>query len=634
MKYPLLDTIQEPAGLKTLDIERLIVLAEEIRGFLIEHVAVTGGHLASNLGVVELTVGLHTVFNSPVDQILWDVGHQSYVHKILTGRKELFHTLRLYGGLSGFPKRSESIHDTFETGHSSTSVSAALGIARARDIKGDSHHVIAIIGDGALTGGMAFEALNDAGHAKTNLIVILNDNEMSISKNVGALSTHLAKIRSSSRYRWLKKEVEFILRKIPRAGERLITLIERFKNSLKYFVVPGVIFEEMGFTYMGPIDGHDLPGMLFMLERAKTIQGPVFLHVITKKGKGYAFAEEKPAQYHGISPFNPETGCILKTSEDNTYASVFGHSLIELAQTDSRITAITAAMPDGTGLTPFQKRFPQRFFDVGIAEQHAVTLAAGMASKGLRPVVAIYSTFLQRAYDQILHDVCRQNLPVVFAIDRAGLVGEDGETHQGVYDISFLRHMPNLTIMAPKNTLELKAMLHLAFTLKGPVAIRYPRGSYGAVEDPVSRPMSHLNWEKVLHGGPEILILATGMMVETAIRAAAILRRRGLTPTIVNARVIKPLDKTMLRQLFLRHKFWLTLENNSIQGGFGSSVNEYIMEAHLPVHAINLGIPDRFVTHGSVESLLKELRLDPEGVAEQLEGLILAHKEQIYAGQH
>jgi 1-deoxy-D-xylulose-5-phosphate synthase len=614
-----------------MDITKLKTLAEELRNFIINNVSVTGGHLASNLGVIELTLGLHAVFDSPRDKIIFDVGHQSYVHKILTGRREQFSTLRQYGGISGFPKKRESIHDIFETGHSSTSISAALGIARARDIKGKDYHVIAVIGDGALTGGMAFEALNDAGRANTNLIVVLNDNEMSISRNVGALSTHLAKIRSSPRYRWVKKELEYILRKIPKAGESLYNLIERLKNSLKYFVVPGVIFEEMGFTYIGPIDGHNLSSILTMLNKAKEIQGPIFLHVVTKKGKGYSYAEEKPEIFHGVPPFCVETGKPLKKSHSLSYSKVFGRHLVDLAKNDPRIVAITAAMPEGTGLNTFKESFPQRFFDVGIAEQHAVTLAAGMASNGLRPIVAIYSTFLQRAYDQILHDVCNQNLPVILAIDRAGLVGEDGETHHGAYDISYLRHMPNITIMAPKNIEEMKAMVSYAFTLPGPTAIRYPKGCYGTADDKFTEPIKDLSWE-ILTEGRDIVLFAIGTMVETALRAAILLERDGFTAKVVNARIIKPLDTAVLQFLALGSNLWVTLEDNTVKGGFGSSINEYIIERGLSVRALNIGYPDRFIGHGSVRTLLKELRLDPEGIVERVRPILVERRERSYAG--
>lgn len=629
-KYPLLDGITDPQRLKTMEIPELEALAEEIRRFILEHVSATGGHLASNLGVVELTLALHKVFDSPRDKIIWDVGHQSYVHKILTGRKTSFSELRRFGGLSGFPKRSESVHDVYETGHSSTSVSAALGIARGRDLKREDYYALAVIGDGALSGGLAFEALNDAGHSKTNLIVLLNDNEMSIAKNVGALSTHLAKIRSNPRYHWVKKEVESILRRIPGVGDTLYDWVERFKNSAKYFVVPGVLFEEMGFIYLGPIDGHSLPRLTDMLQEAKALQGPILLHVITQKGKGYPHAEEKPALFHGIGPFHPDTGCLLHSAQAASYSAAFGRHLADLAARDNRITAITAAMPDGTGLTLFQKQFPERFFDVGIAEGHAVALAAGMAINGLRPVAAVYSTFLQRAYDQILHDVCQQNLPVLFAVDRAGLVGEDGETHQGVFDLSYLRAMPNLTIMAPKNTDELKRMLELAFTLNGPAAIRYPKTLPKSLEGTVTLPMMDLSWEVLRREGTDLALLAVGPMVETALRTLAPLKAAGLAAMVVNARVVKPLDTLLLQQTAQVCRYWVTLEDNCIQGGFGSAVNEFVMAEGLSVSVLNLGIPDRFVPHGSVEELQRSLDLDPAGVCRKILGRFGVLAEQFY----
>lgn len=626
----LLDHIQKPKDLKVLDDKQLKNLADEVRQFILNHVSVTGGHLASNLGIVELTIALHYVYDSPVDKIIWDVGHQSYVHKILTARRDQFDTLRQFGGLSGFPKRNESIHDVFETGHSSTSISAALGFARARDLKEESHNVIAIIGDGALTGGMAFEAMNDAGHSETNLTVILNDNEMSISPNVGALASHLSRVRSNPRYNRIKKEVEQLLRSFPLAGPRMANAVEKIKNSFKYLVVPGVIFEEMGFTYIGPYDGHNLHGLITVLKRAKEIKGPVIVHVVTKKGKGYKYAELNPEQYHGVSPFNLELGCQPKKG-NLTYSTAFGNHLTLLAKDNSAIVAITAAMPDGTGLSTFKKQFPNRFFDVGIAEQHAVTLAAGLASNGIRPIVAIYSTFLQRAYDQILHDVCQQKLPVIFAIDRAGLVGEDGETHQGVFDISFLRHMPNLTIMAPKNTCELRNMLDYALTMQSPVAIRYPKGCGNLAEDIPSLPLNSLEWETLVDE-PQLVILATGSMVDTAMKVFELLKAQNIRPTIVNARIIKPLDEELLSKLTLVSNIWITMEDNVVQGGFGSSINEYIMFHGADVQVVNMGIPDTFVGHGTIKRLKEELKLDPISVASSICSILATRRENAYAG--
>jgi 1-deoxy-D-xylulose-5-phosphate synthase len=626
----LLDQIEDPKDLKALDQKQLILLAEEVRQFILEHVASTGGHLASNLGVVELTIALHYVYDSPADKMIWDVGHQSYVHKILTSRRDRFDTLRKMGGLSGFPKRSESPHDIFETGHSSTSISAALGIARARDLKKEDYSVLAVIGDGALTGGMAFEALNDAGHANTNLTVILNDNEMSIAPNVGALASYLSKMRSNPRYKRLKKEVEHILRSLPLGGHWIADKVEKLKNSFKYLLVPGVLFEELGFTYMGPVDGHDLPLLISILNRAKEIQGPALIHVITRKGKGYSFSETNPSQYHGVSPFNLEKGCVPGRNKYMTYSQTLGSHLTELARKNPNITAVTAAMPDGTGLTPFQEQFPDRFFDVGIAEQHAVTFAAGLAVNGMKPVVAIYSTFLQRAYDQILHDVCRQNLPVIFAVDRAGLVGEDGDTHQGVFDISFLRHMPNLTVMAPKNTAELRYMLDYSLELDRPVAIRYPKGFSEKMEEVPSFPITNFEWE-LLEEGRGIALLAEGSMIEPALQAAQILKAQGICPAVVNARMIKPLDTKMLDLFVQKHcRLWITLEDNVIEGGFGSSINEYAMGYEEEIRVLNMGIPDRFIEHGSVKELKKELGLDPAGIAVKI--ISLLGKENAYAG--
>jgi 1-deoxy-D-xylulose-5-phosphate synthase len=626
----LLEQIDDPKDLKSLDQNQLLLLAEEVRQFILEQIASTGGHLASNLGVVELTLALHYVYDSPYDKIIWDVGHQSYVHKILTSRKSRFATLRQRNGLSGFPKRSESMHDIFETGHSSTSISAALGIAKARDIQKENYNVLAVIGDGALTGGMAFEALNDAGHLNTNLTVILNDNEMSIAPNVGAMAAYLSKMRSNPRYKRLKKEVEQILRSLPLGGHWIADKVEKLKNSFKYLLVPGVLFEELGFTYMGPVDGHDLPLLINILNRAKDIQGPALIHVVTRKGKGYSFSEQNPALYHGVSPFDPEVGCVSGSNPCMTFSQTLGSHLTELARTNPAIAAITAAMPDGTGLTPFQEAFPERFFDVGIAEQHAVTFAAGLAISGMKPIVAVYSTFLQRAYDQISHDVCRQNLPVIFAVDRAGLVGEDGDTHQGVFDISYLRHIPNLTVMAPKNTAELRHMLDYSLKLDGPAAIRYPKGYSKLLEELPSLPLQSLEWE-LLEDGCDIALFAEGPMVEAALQAARILKEQGIFPTVVNARIIKPLDTDMLDKFVQKGlSLWVTLEDNVREGGFGSSVTEYAMGYDEKVKVLSMGIPDRFIEHGSVKELKRELGLDPAGIAVKI--ISLLGKENAYAG--
>lgn len=628
--YPLLNSINSPLDIKELNIEQLNVLSEEIRQFIIKNVSITGGHLASNLGVIEITLALHYVFDSPFDKIIWDVGHQAYVHKILTQRKDMFDSLRQYGGISGFPKRSESVHDIFETGHSSTSISAALGISRARDIKGEKGKVIAVIGDGALTGGMAFEALNDAGHSKTDIIIVLNDNEMSISRNVGAVSAHLSKIRSSPKYSRMKKDVKSFLNWIPFIGKPMARGIERLKNSFKYLLVPGVIFEELGFTYMGPIDGHDIETLIRVIKRASNMHGPVLIHTVTKKGKGYYFAEKNPEKYHSIAPFNPFTGEVIKKNDKLTYSEVFGTKLLDIASKNDKIVAVTAAMPEGTGLKEFKSKFPSRFFDVGIAEQHAVTMAAGLAVGGLKPYVAIYSTFLQRAYDQILHDVCMQNLPVVFAIDRAGLVGKDGETHQGMFDISYLRHIPNITIMAPKNFLELEEMLDFSSSFNSPLAIRYPRGSDGILEESQALPLNSLQWEMLKEGKSFIVLIAVGKMVDIAYQSAQILQEESIDVAVVNARIIKPLDEGFLTNLAKYYDVWLTLEDNVVKGGFGSSINEFIAQKGYNITMINYGLPDKFITHGDVNTLMENLGLDPKSIAWQIKRIIGKYEANSY----
>lgn len=626
--YPLLNRVNSPSDIKRLSIAELNQLSGEIRQFIIDNISNTGGHLASNLGVVELTLALHSVFNSPFDKIIWDVGHQSYVHKIITQRKDVFATMRQYGGISGFPKRKESRHDIFETGHSSTSISAALGIARARDIKGEKGNVISVIGDGALTGGMAFEALNDVGSTNTKLIVVLNDNEMSISKNVGAMSQHLTKIRSSSHYNWLKRELDIMLKKTPVIGDPMRHGAGRLKNSFKYIFVPGVIFEEMGFTYLGPIDGHNIGHLMAAFKAASKMGGPTFIHVITKKGKGYEYAEQTPESYHGISSFDVGTGRPLK-DKNHSYSNAFGTKLMEMAEQDEKIIAISAAMPEGTGLSHFQHVFEDRFFDVGIAEQHAVTMAAGLAISGMKPYVAIYSTFLQRAYDQIIHDVCIQNLPVVFCIDRAGLVGEDGETHQGVFDLSYLRAMPNMTIMAPKDVEELNIMLEYSRDFNGPIAIRYPKG-YGIC--PIGKGKFKLpHWEPLFEGDG-CVILAVGRMVETALQVREKLLDYGINIGVVNARVVKPLDSDMLLDMHKKYEIWITLEDNVIAGGFGSSINEFANNNDLMINIKNYGIPDAFIPHGSVDILYKKLGLDAESLAWDIKHIIDIHEERANAG--
>lgn len=612
----LLDKVNYPGDIKKLNIEQLNQLSGEIRTFLIDSVSKTGGHLAPNLGVVELTLALHRVFDMPNDKLIWDVGHQIYVHKILTGRKNKFDKLRKYGGISGFPRPNESNYDNFSSGHSSTSISAALGMARARDLKGEKYHVVAVIGDGALTGGMAFEALNDAGNSNTNIIVVLNDNEMSISENVGGLSAYLSKIRATPTYMNFRDDIEYIIKKIPAVGNNLYKTAERLKEGVKQVLVEGMLFEELGFTYLGPIDGHNVQEISEVLKKAKKIKGPVLIHTITKKGKGYSFAEQKPDVFHGVGPFEVRTGENLKPSKIN-YSSVFGEEIIKEASINDKIVAITAAMPDGTGLKKFSKQFPNRFFDVGIAEQHAVTLAAGMAANGLKPVFAVYSTFLQRGFDQVIHDICIQNLPVVFAIDRAGIVGEDGETHQGVFDISFLRMIPNMTVLTPKDIEEFRAMLKWCFRYNGPVAIRYPRGGDMDINFNHYGSISKGKWELITQGS-DVAILATGKMVQNAYLAAQKLRDIGINPTLVNCRFIKPMDTSMLNEIASNHKYLFTIEDNYKSGGFGSSVLEYLSAGNHDIKTAILGFPDEFITHGSVDILYKRYGLDAEGIYDNI----------------
>lgn len=614
----ILDKVHKPADLKGLSIEELKKLAEEIRKEIIETVAQTGGHLAPSLGVVELTLALHSTFDSPHDKIIWDVGHQSYAHKIITGRQKRFKTLRQYGGISGFPKRTESDHDVFDTGHSSTSISAALGMALARDLKKENHEVIAVIGDGALTGGMAFEALNQAGHLGTHLIVILNDNEMSIAPNVGALSSYLSRIRTGPLYAKSKEEIEFILRKLPNIGDKVVRIADRVKDSIKYLVVPGVLFEELGFTYLGPIDGHNIAQMKSVLKRASRTRGPVLVHVITKKGKDYKPAELNPDLYHGVGPFEVSTGKFIKKSTAPSYTEIFGKKLVELGHKIDNLVAITAAMPNGTGLNYFAKEFPDRYYDVGIAEQHAVTLGAGLAAAGLKPVVAIYSTFLQRGFDQVLHDVCMQNLPVVLAIDRAGLVGEDGETHQGIFDLSFLRPIPNLTIMAPKDEQELEAMLEFALQLDSPVALRYPRGSGIGDRKVKISPIVEMGRSEILRQGDDVVIFAAGPIVYNCLEVAELLAQEGIQSSVVNIRFIKPLDEELIVNLARKTKVVVTVEEHLLAGGFGSAVLEVLNKAGIMVHTLRIGLPDKFIEHGNANLLRKIYKLDVEGIREKI----------------
>ncbi|PIC63316.1 1-deoxy-D-xylulose-5-phosphate synthase [Sporosarcina sp. P13] len=615
-----LTTITNPSFIKELDKGQLLDLAQDIRHFLIENLSVTGGHIGPNLGVVELTIALHRTFDSPTDKILWDVGHQSYVHKILTGRAGEFDSLRKYKGLSGFPKRAESEHDVWETGHSSTSLSAAMGMAIARDIKKEKSYVIPVIGDGALTGGMALEALNHIGHEKTNITVILNDNEMSIAPNVGALHSILGKLRTAGKYNNVKDELEFLLRKIPAVGGRVATAAERVKDSLKYLVVNGVFFEELGFTYLGPIDGHDFAELERSLQYAKKMEGPVLLHVITKKGKGYSPAEmDKIGTWHGTGPYKIETGDFVKSpTKGPAWSALVSETVRKLAREDRRIVAITPAMPVGSKLESFAAEFPDRFFDVGIAEQHATTMAAGLAATGMKPFLAIYSTFLQRSYDQMLHDIARQKLNVFIGIDRSGLVGADGETHHGVYDIAFLRHIPNLVIMMPKDENEGQHMVKTAIEYnEGPIAMRFPRGNgYGVLMDEDLHTIPIGTWE-VLKEGEDATILTFGSTLPMAFAAAEQMKRQGKDVSIVNARFIKPMDTDLLDELFASGKPIITIEEAVLAGGFGSAVLEYAEQANKFSTIIErIGIPDDFVEHGSVEELLKEIHMTPDHVVE------------------
>lgn len=611
----LIKKIKSPDDLKTLSVEELNNLSEELRDIIVERVSINGGHLASNLGTIELTLALHYVFNSPVDKIVWDVGHQSYTHKLITGRYEKFETIRKYKGVSGFPKIEESVHDAFGTGHSSTSISAALGIIEARDKKNETFKVLAVIGDGAMTSGLAFEGLNHAGHLKKDIIVVLNDNEMSISKNVGALSAYLNRILTGDLYQRFKKQTKSFLEGIPKVGGQVTKIALKAEETLKGLFLPGILFEELGINYVGPIDGHDIKLLIETFRNIKNSTEPTLVHVITKKGKGYEFSEKDPCIFHGVGPFEIETGSSVSNTNAISYSEIFGRALTELATNDKRVIAISAAMREGTGLECFEKKFPDRFYDVGIAEPHAVTFAAGLAAQGLRPIVAIYSTFLQRGYDEIIHDVCLQNLPVVFAIDRAGIVGEDGPTHQGVFDISYLRHIPNLTVMAPKDDMELKAMLELALKHNGPSAIRYPRGK--VQPSGISRQPSAFDIGKaeILKEGSDVALIAIGNVVHPALAAAERLGKEGIKASVINARFIKPLDKELILTMASKAKKIITIEENMIAGGFGSAVLEYLNSMDIPDIKIKiLGIPDEFVEQGSQAILRKKYGIDEEGI--------------------
>ena len=614
----ILDKIKKPNDIHKIALADFPQLAEEIRNFLLESVSETGGHLASNLGVVELTLALHNVLDFPEDKLIWDVGHQAYTHKILTGRKEEFKTLRKEGGLSGFPKRSESDCDSFDTGHSSTSISAGLGYVRARDILGQKHHVVSVIGDGALTGGMAYEAMNNAAELKTNFIIVLNDNNMSISKNVGGMSSYLSALRTAEAYTGMKINATKALKKIPRVGTAVVDTMRKTKSSIKQLIIPGMLFENMGLTYLGPVDGHNMRQMMKLFNEAKRVEGPVLVHVLTEKGHGYIPACSHPARFHGTGPFDVETGRFLETKENLNYTDVFSKTMCSLGKENRRVAAITAAMPEGTGLKAFGRSFPERFFDVGIAEEHAVTFAAGLALGGLIPVVAIYSSFLQRAVDQILHDVCMQKLHVVFAIDRAGLVGADGETHQGCFDFSYLSMIPNLTVMAPKNDWELQEMLRAAVRdFDDPCAIRYPKGTAYTGLSEFHQPVQ-IGKSEVLYEGREVAILAVGSMVSTCKEVYDMLKCRGIEPTFVNARFIKPLDTELLDTLAKTHSLFVTVEENVKNGGFGEHVSAYMEACQPDVRVMNLAIWDRFVEQGKIESLRVKIGLSSVEIAETI----------------
>ena len=613
----ILEQIKGPENLKNMSPEELCVLAGEIRTFLIEKISHTGGHLASNLGVVELTIALLRTFDLPKDKIIWDVGHQSYTHKILSGRMQEFDELRQYGGLSGFPKRKESPYDAFDTGHSSTSISAGLGIAQGRDILGEDYKVVSVIGDGALTGGMAYEALNNAARMKKNFIIVLNDNKMSISENVGGMSRYLGGLRTGNGYNDLKKNVADTLERIPVVGERMIDRIKRTKNSIKQLFIPGMLFENMGITYLGPVDGHNIQALCKVFKEAQKLDHAVLVHVLTKKGKGYEPAEKNPAAFHGVSPFDIKTGRPVAEKKYPTYTDVFSKKLCQLGETHPELVAVTAAMPDGTGVAAFGKRFPVRFFDVGIAEAHAVTSAAGMAAAGLRPVVAVYSSFLQRGYDQILHDVCIQNLPVIFAVDRAGLVGSDGETHQGIFDYSYLTSIPNMSVAAPKNLWELRAMLDFAMDYKAPFAIRYPRGTaYRGLKE-FMQPISYGKGE-MLYEEEDIALLAVGSMVSTGEHVREKLKEEGYSCTLANARFVKPFDKELVERLAKNHRLIVTMEENVLQGGFGLPVTAYIHEHYPQVKVLNIALPDAYVEHGNVSVLREGLGIDSDSIIRKL----------------
>lgn len=612
-----LEKIEKTNDIKEIGAEDYNALAEEIRQFLIRSISVTGGHLGSNLGAVELTMALHLFLNLPEDKIIWDVGHQSYTHKILTGRRDGFVNLRKYGGISGFPKRKESDCDCFDTGHSSTSISAGLGMVKARDLAGGKNTIVSVIGDGSLTGGMAYEALNNASRLETNFIIILNDNNMSISENVGGVSKYLNNIRTADMYLDLKEGVYNSLHGMSKYGDKVVTKIRRAKSSFKHLVVPGMFFEDMGITYLGPVDGHDIPAMLRVLKEARKVRGAVLVHVITEKGRGYGPAERHPARFHGAEPFDIETGIPSAPRTKANYTDIFSTVMCKLGQRDEKVVAITAAMPDGTGLKRFRNMYPDRFFDVGIAEEHAVTFAAGLAAGGLKPIVAIYSSFLQRAYDQILHDVCIQNLPVIFAIDRAGLVGSDGETHQGIFDLSYLSSIPNMHIMAPKNKWELSDMIKFALAFEAPIAIRYPRGeAFDRLKD-YREPIVYGKSE-CIYREKEIMLLAVGSMVKVALEVHKQLVNKGYSCSLTNARFVKPIDEDAVKEACKEHKLIVTMEENVASGGFGEKVRAYVDMLHTDTEVLCISIPDEYVEHGNVELLKREVGIDADSIVSRI----------------
>lgn len=612
-----LDGIKKPNDIKNINPEEYAKLAAEIRRFLIDRVSKKGGHLASNLGVVELTMALHLILDFPKDKLIWDVGHQGYTHKILTGRKDGFSSLRSFRGMSGFPKQNESDCDCFDTGHSSTSISAALGFAKARDLAKKNNKVFAVIGDGALSGGMAYEALNNAARLKSNLVIVLNDNNMFISENVGGMSTYLGKIRTNTKYQGLKQDVEMALRKLPIFGDSIVDKVKKSKDSIKRLMIPGMLFEDMGITYIGPIDGHNMDQLLSAFKSATKANEAVIVHVVTKKGKGYSYAENNSSKFHSIEPFEIKTGEMKLNSHGVSYTEVFSNSIVRIAETNHRITAISAAMPSGTGLTKFMNYYPERFFDVGIAEEHGVTFAAGLAANGYKPFVAIYSTFLQRAYDQILHDVCIQNLPVVFAVDRAGIVGKDGETHQGIYDLSYLAHIPNLAVIAPKNIREFEMMLQFCADYNGPIAIRYPRGKAYNGLDEFHAPILYGKSE-LIYKEEDIVLLALGSMVEVAVNVREQLKNAGFNVSLVNVRFVSPLDEEILHELMKTHHVFITLEENIKSGGYGEKISSFLCQYNYgKIKHINISIPDGFVIHGEPELLKAELGIDANSIVTQ-----------------